>query len=99
MYWNNCATIFSLGLSSWIVTLDVLKYNSFSVVPVVYICWIVTLDVLKLAYNCDRFACTLLNSNIRCIEMTAELFKIMLESSWIVTLDVLKSWSINWPKG
>ena len=52
--------------------------------------WIVTLDVLKLAYNCDRFACTLLNSNIRCIEMTAELFKIMLESSWIVTLDVLK---------
>ncbi len=90
MYWNNCATIFSLGLSSWIVTLDVLKYNSFSVVPVVYICWIVTLDVLKLAYNCDRFACTLLNSNIRCIEMTAELFKIMLESSWIVTLDVLK---------
>ena len=76
MYWNNCATIFSLGLSSWIVTLDVLKYNSFSVVPVVYICWIVTLDVLKLAYNCDRFACTLLNSNIRCIEIDFDVINV-----------------------
>ena len=58
-----------LGFPSWIVTLDVLKFQK-NMANMQHIhSWIVTLDVLKYKYNDGRKKRGTLNSNIRCIEM------------------------------
>ena len=56
-------------LSRWIVTLDVLKCILKIILRLHLMCWIVTLDVLKLCIPNPHFIFSLLNSNIRCIEM------------------------------
>ena len=47
MYWNVESATETQGSSSWIVTLDVLKYFWMDNNSSVSISWIVTLDVLK----------------------------------------------------
>ena len=74
---------------SWIVTLDVLKYELSMSMPNC-VSWIVTLDVLKYSLYYRYFMLTQLNSNIRCIEMNERTNLMNITLSWIVTLDVLK---------
>ena len=55
--------------TSWIVTLDVLKYAFCGYDINNNGCWIVTLDVLKCHSMQALRSPSLLNSNIRCIEI------------------------------
>ena len=52
--------------------------------------WIVTLDVLKYKHSEYKCSCSLLNSNIRCIEISIISKAMKKADGWIVTLDVLK---------
>ena len=52
--------------------------------------WIVTLDVLKYQKRNRRKYGRMLNSNIRCIEMSTAMASEIASTGWIVTLDVLK---------
>ena len=53
--------------------------------------WIVTLDVLKYTVEIETRPNIMLNSNIRCIEMSYGKRVVVIMPGWIVTLDVLKS--------
>ena len=57
----------------WIVTLDVLKSHHVRFIQKKLNRWIVTLDVLKFRIKNVTFHKSLLNSNIRCIEILKKL--------------------------
>ena len=75
---------------SWIVTLDVLKFDEQPTAFSMGASWIVTLDVLKLDHCWQGLFGLKLNSNIRCIEINYNDRAVVWHISWIVTLDVLK---------